>query len=242
MSDRFYSPASFRVGEFVLDGPEAHHLATVRRFVPGDVVILFNGDGNDYPAEIIATDRKRTVLNLLPPRAISRELPFRLEVVAAMPKGDRGDFLVEKLTELGVTGLTPLLAGRSVVQPKDARLENLRHAVIEASKQCGRNVLMRVAAPASWARMGGDPQLPTVKVFLHPPPAGVPTRRLLDLPIDAIRSGGVVFAVGPEGGFTEDEVATAEAGGWVRMSLGTRVLRVETAAIAAVAGIVPLVS
>jgi len=235
MSDRFYTPDSLAPGEYVLAGPEAHHLATVRRFAPGDRVVLFNGDGHDYPAEVVTADRKRAVLAVLCAAPADRELGFRLEVAAALPKGDRGDFLVEKLTELGVTRLTPLVTTRTIVRPKEARLDTLHQAVIETSKQCGRNVLMPVAPLTRWAECVAAPDQPAVRVLLHPPAPGAAARTLADLPADAIRVGGVVFAVGPEGGLTDDEVAAAEARGWVRASLGPRVLRVETAALAAAA-------
>jgi 16S rRNA (uracil1498-N3)-methyltransferase len=235
MSDRFYTPDALAPGEYVLSGPEAHHLTTVRRFAPGDRVVLFNGDGHDYPTEVVAADRKRAVLTVLAATPTDRELGFRLEIAAAMPKGDRGDFLVEKLTELGATRFTPLQTARTIVQPKEARLDKLTTAVIEASKQCGRNVLMRVGKLTPWADFAAAPDLPAVRVVLHPPPAGSGPRALDRLPVDAIRTGGVVFAVGPEGGLTDAEVATAEANGWVRVSLGPRVLRVETAAVAAAA-------
>src|SRR5213076_1622658 len=97
MSDRFYTPDALAPGEYVLSGPEAHHLAAVRRFGPGDRVVLFNGDGRDHPAEVVAADRKRTLLNVSPAVVADREIPFPLDVAAALPKGDRGDYLVEKL-------------------------------------------------------------------------------------------------------------------------------------------------
>lgn len=232
MADRFYTPDPLAPGEYVLTGPEAHHLATVRRFGPGDRVVLFNGDGNDYPAEVVAADRKRCVLTVLAASPADQELPFRLEVAAAMPKGDRGDFLVEKLTELGATRLIPLHTTRTVVQPKDARLENLRHAVVEASKQCGRSVLMAVAPLTRWAELLAAADLPAVRVILHTGPGATPLGRL---DRDAVRAGGLIAAVGPEGGFTDDEAAAAEAAGWARVGLGPRVLRVETAALAVAA-------
>jgi 16S rRNA (uracil1498-N3)-methyltransferase len=229
MADRFYTPDPLPLGEYVLSGPEAHHLAAVRRFAPGDRVVLFNGDGQDYPAEVVAADRKRTVLNVLSAAPADRELPFPLELAAALPKGDRGDFLVEKLTELGVTRFIPLQTERTVVQPKEARLDKLQQAVIEASKQCGRSVLMRVGPLTRWAAFLAAPDLPPRRLLLHPPADGV-TRTLAAVMSDA---GGVVIAVGPEGGFSPAEVAVAEAAGWVRVGLGPRVLRVETAAVVA---------
>src|SRR6266545_5228098 len=143
MSDRFYTPDRLVPGEYVLAGSEAHHLATVRRFTAGDHVVLFNGDGNDYCAEVVTANRKQAVVNIVQVNATNRELACRVEIGAAMPKGDRGDFLIEKLVELGVAQFTPLLTERTIVQPREARLEKLQHAVIEASKQSGRNVLMK---------------------------------------------------------------------------------------------------
>jgi 16S rRNA (uracil1498-N3)-methyltransferase len=229
VADRFYTPEPLAPGEFVLTGPEAHHLAAVRRFGPGDRVVLFNGDGRDHPAEVASADRKRTLLNIFPAVAADRELPIPVHVAAALPKGDRGDFLVEKLTELGVTRLTPLQTERGVVQPREARLEKLQHAVIEASKQCGRNVLMHVAPLTRWAAFLTSPELPALRLLLHPP---TEARALAEFEPGA---DGVVVAVGPEGGFAPAEVAAAEAAGWVRVGLGPRVLRVETAAVAAAA-------
>lgn len=232
MSDRFFAPGELSPGEYVLGGPEAHHLATVRRIGPGDRVVLFNGDGNEYPAEVLSTDRKRVVLTVLGSDPVSRELGFRLEVAAALPKSDRGDFLVEKLTELGVTRFTPLQTVRTVVQPKDSRLDKLQHGVVEASKQCGRNTLMQIAPLTRWASFATDPGLPPLRLMLHTEGAGTPSG---GLPLDEIRSVGVVFAIGPEGGFDEGEVAAAMAAGWRLLGLGPRVLRVETAAIAVAA-------
>jgi 16S rRNA (uracil1498-N3)-methyltransferase len=229
MADRFYTPGPLTPGEFILEGPEAHHLATVRRITAGARVVLFCGDGLDYPAELVAADRKRAVLNVLPPVAVNRELGFRLEIAAALPKGDRGDFLVEKLTELGATRLIPLQTQRTVVLPKGNRLANLRRAVIEASKQCGRNVLMEIDRLQTWPEVVASPDLPTVRVILHP---GQEHAAVASFDAGAVGSGGVALAIGPEGGFSDEEIDEAERNGWMKVSLGPRILRVETAAIA----------
>ena len=225
MAERFYTPDALVEGEYVLTGPEAHHLATVRRFAPGDRVTLFNGDGCDYPAEVVSLGKKSAVLNVFAPIAVDREPVFPLVVASALPKGDRADFLIEKLTELGVTRFVPLITTRSVVVPKDNVTEKLSRAVIEASKQCGRNRLMAVDPTHKWEAFLSRTDLPDSRVVLHTGP-GLPT-----LP----NQGGVVVAIGPEGGFTDEEIAKAVAAGWIAASLGPRVLRVETAAIAAAA-------
>jgi 16S rRNA (uracil1498-N3)-methyltransferase len=222
MADRFYTNSALSPGPVVLQGPEAHHLATVRRFRPGDIVVLFNGDGNEYAAEILNAGRKNVSLQVLRVEQPRRELDFRLEVAAPLPKGDRGDFLIEKLTELGVTDFVPLQTDRSVVHPRDTKLERLQRTVIEASKQCGRNVLMQIHQLVVWNDYCRRDSQAESRLLAHPA-AGA---SIID------RMGNVCVAVGPEGGFTDDEVGIARSAGWRLVSLGPRVLRVETAALA----------
>ena len=223
MADRFYTNSALDLGNVVLQGSEVHHLATVRRIRAGDRVVLFNGDGREYPARIEAIERKQVVLVVLTIETPNRELPFRLELAAPMPKGDRGDFLVEKLTELGVTDLVPLRTERSVVHPRETKLDRLQRAVIEASKQCGRNVLMRIHELTNWESYSVRADLPKVRLMAQP--GGEPMSRF-----DS--NAGMCCAVGPEGGFSVAEVELATQAGWRAVELGPRILRVETAAIA----------
>jgi 16S rRNA (uracil1498-N3)-methyltransferase len=220
VSDRFFFDGPLGPGTVLLEGPEAHHLAAVRRFATGDVVTLFNGDGHEYLARVTEVGKKQVTLDVTGVESPSRELGFDLHIASALPKADRGDFLIEKLTELGVTEFTPLVTERGVVKADAAKGDKLRRAVIEASKQCGRNVLMRVHPPAKW-------------LDWCPRQTG---RRLLADPSGRASAGagnGVIVAVGPEGGFTENEMKVAVAAGWEVISLGPGTLRVETAAVAA---------
>ena len=222
MSDRFYTPHPLAVGDITLDGPEAHHLSTVRRYEPGDAVTLFNGDGLEYPADVVAVDRKRATLRVTAVLALDREAPVRVTVASALPKGDRADYLVEKLTEVGVAHFVPLVTVRSVVVPKAGTVEKLARVVIEASKQCGRNRLMTVGPPTTWrdflARRDG------VQLVLHTTDGATQRGDFAD---------GVTLAVGPEGGFAAEEIAAAIEAGRAVLSLGPRVMRVETAAVVA---------
>jgi 16S rRNA (uracil1498-N3)-methyltransferase len=233
MADRFYTDQPLGPGEVTVDGPEAHHLVAVRRFGPGDRVTLFNGDGREYPAEVVAAGKRSAVLRVTGAVEADRELGFELVVGSALPKGDRADYLVEKLTELGATRFVPLVTARSVVQPKEAKVEKFARAVIEGSKQCGRNRLMAVDPPRAWATFIGRADLPTTRLVLHTDPSAATSS-----PTDFDRPmvcRGLAVAVGPEGGLTSDEVAEAVVAGWRAVSLGRRVLRVETAATAVTA-------
>jgi 16S rRNA (uracil1498-N3)-methyltransferase len=239
MAERFYVNCPLAVGPVVVEGPEAHHLAGVCRVRPGDQVCLFNGDGHEYPARVLTAQRRRITLEVIAHAAPARELPFAVEVAASLPRGDRAQFLLEKLTELGVASFVPLQTQRSVVHPREAKLEKLQRYVIEASKQCGRNVLLQVQPLVDWETYCRLGNLPTLKILAHPKRStnaeetaqvrnytGVEERSaLLDPRL------GATLAVGPEGGFTPEEVASAQAAGWRVLDLGPRILRVETAAL-----------
>ncbi|MFO0809505.1 MAG: RsmE family RNA methyltransferase [Gemmataceae bacterium] len=218
MADRFYVNLPLGLGLVELDGPEAHHLATVLRARPGTPICLFNGDGADYLASVVDVQKRRVLVEVTNQAKPARERLHRLEVAAPLPKGDRGDFLVEKLTELGVTQFVPLRTRRSVVHP--TKLDRLERSVIEASKQCGRNVLMTIAPLVEWETYVRSADLPALRLVAHFGGATVPAE-----------SADAVVAVGPEGGFTSEEIEAALAAGWSAVSLGPRVLRIETAAL-----------
>jgi 16S rRNA (uracil1498-N3)-methyltransferase len=222
MSERYYvnSPIADQV---ILQGAEARHLAVVCRLRPGDAVYLFNGDGNEYRAEIAFADKKRVELNVTERTSPARELPFSLEVASPLPKGDRGQFLIEKLTELGVTSFTPLRTARSVVHPSEGRTEKLERYVIEASKQCGRNVLMRISPLQAVEEYLRRTELPSTRLMADP------SGQALGIP-PVMRDAAI--AIGPEGGFTSEELEAARSNGWQIVSFGPRILRVETAALA----------
>ena len=222
MADRFHVNCALAPGPVELDGPEAHHLATVCRLRPGDLVYLFNGDGHEYPAEVTQLTRRTVSLRVLRVESPERELGFRLEVAAPLPKGDRAQFLIEKLTELGVTRFVPLMTTRSVVEPREAKREKLERYVIEASKQCRRNVLMQIEPPSDWDAYCRRETLPPLRILAHPGGAGLGS---------LVGGTDGAVAIGPEGGFTDDEVVSARAAGWQVVGLGRRILRVETAAL-----------
>jgi 16S rRNA (uracil1498-N3)-methyltransferase len=226
MSERFFVDGDLALGTVVIEGPEAHHLATVCRSTPGDRLVLFNGDGREYGARVVNAERRRVTVHVDLVEQPARELPFSLEVAVPLPKGDRAEFLVEKLTELGVTRLVPLATERSVVHPREGRLDKLRRQAIEASKQCGRNVLMRIEPLTSWTTYCQKQDLPALRILAH---AGA-TAALPIAPAVA-PADPVALAVGPEGGFREDEIAVAENAGWRLVDLGPRILRIETAAL-----------
>jgi 16S rRNA (uracil1498-N3)-methyltransferase len=221
MSDRFYVNSPLAPGPLVLQGPEAHHLGAVRRICPGDPICLFNGDGREYLAEVRSCGHRAVTVEILSAESPNRELGYRLEVATPLPKGDRGQFLVEKLTELGVTTFVPLQTRRSIVHAAEGRSSRWERYVIEASKQCGRNVLMQIAPSSSWSSYCRRDDLPRLRILAHPGGAAS---------VD-FAGKACALAVGPEGGFDDAEVEEARAAGWQVIGLGDRIMRIETAAI-----------
>jgi 16S rRNA (uracil1498-N3)-methyltransferase len=227
MSRRFFVDLPVDSDAATLTGPEAHHLVNVMRGQVGDRVALFDGSGFEFDAEITDVGRSTIELKIVDRREVDRELALRLTVGVAIPKGDRQRWLIEKLVELGVTKLVPLVTSRSVVQPSGKALDRLRRAVIEASKQCGRNRLMEIAEANRITDYLSSVPGNTIALFAHPAEDIAPAPRTI--PSDGC---DVMIAVGPEGGFTDDEVALAGQHDWRSVSFGPRILRTETAAVA----------
>lgn len=227
MSDRFFSAAPITADRVTIDGPEAHHLINVMRAKVGDAVTLFDDCGAEFDAEVAACRRTEVELRILARREVNRELPFELLVGISLPKGDRQKWLVEKLTELGVTTLVPLVTTRGVAQPTENALERLQRSVIEAAKQCGRNRLMQIAQPQAWGDFIGYAQnTSAARRLLAHPNGDTLNASNLSVPQETL------IAIGPEGGFSDNEAAAALVAGWQSVNLGPRILRVETAAVA----------
>lgn len=227
MTDRYFVETPISGRQAVLSGPEAHHLIHVMRAKRGTAVVLFDGSGAEFAAEVEQVDRREVALAILRRDEVDRELPLEVTLGVAMPKGDRQRWLIEKAVELGVARVVPLRTARSVAQPVRQALDRLRRAVIEASKQCGRNRLMQVAQPRDWPDFVAETSDVPLRLLAHPTGG----EGLADVLPRADRPGGVLAAVGPEGGFTEEEVSLAMTAGWRSIDLGPRTLRVETAAI-----------
>ena len=226
MSQRYFSEQPLQIGaEARLADSEAHHFLHVMRGGVGDRVTLFDGTGREFEAEVVEKSRRDVTLALHAGQEVDREPAVELTLGVALPKGDRQKVLVEKLTELGVARLVPLATERSVAAPKASGLEKLRRAVIEASKQCGRNRLMKIDEPVALTEFLQETQA-DARWIAHPYESGQP---------QTLTGGTCAVAIGPEGGFSDQEVAAATAAGWAGVSFGKSILRIETAAIAAAA-------
>jgi 16S rRNA (uracil1498-N3)-methyltransferase len=220
------------------------HLAKVLRARSGDELIVFNGDGREFTAVIEAVRSSRVSASIGAARTIDRESPFVLTLVQCVPRGDRMDFIVQKATELGVGCVAPVLSRRSVVRLDDAQAASKqahwRAVAVSACEQCGRNRLPTVEAPQPLLNYLGatSPQQAPglLRLVLEPERAAeaAPWTEFLDNHA-AEKITGAIIAIGPEGGFAPEELDAFRLSGFSRLGLGPRVLRTETAAIAAIA-------
>ena len=231
MTPRFYVDAPLRAGgTSMLSENSAHHAIHVLRLRTGDEVTLFNGRGGEFAARIAAADRLRISVDVLQHRAVDREAPLRITLVQAVSAGEKMDSTVRKAVELGVAAIQPVLSTRSVAKPKGERAESRREhwqkIVIAACEQCGRNRIPEVhpLVAVSDYRAGDG-----AKLLLSP-------RSELSL---SKAEGGeqYIVAAGPEAGFAAEEEAALAAQGFVPVKIGARVLRTETAALAALAAL-----
>ena len=235
---RFYSPETLSAGACVaLSENAARHAVRVLRLREGDALILFDGRGGEYPARIVRAGRDDVVAELLAWRDCECESPLAITLAQALQAGEKMDLTVQKAVELGVQRVVPVASQRSVVRLEGERarrrVEHWRAVAASACEQCGRNRIPEISA------------LESLRQWLARPVDGDVLRLLLD-PRSSntlqtlTRPGGgqrVELLIGPEGGLAPEEEAMAVAAGFVGVRLGPRVLRTETAGLAALAAI-----
>jgi 16S rRNA (uracil1498-N3)-methyltransferase len=231
---RFYVDAPLRAGDAcALSKEAAHHAAHVLRIRAGDDITLFNGRGGEYAARVAAIDRLQVKVELLKHLEVERESPLRMILVQGVSAGERMDFTIRKAVELGVAEVRPVLAAASVARPKGERAA-ARHAhwqkiAIAACEQSGRNRVPVVQALV--AAVDYEDQSEGLKILLSP------RAELRFSQACKEASERVTLAAGPEAGFNAEEEAAFLGAGFVPVSLGPRILRTETAALAALAAL-----
>jgi 16S rRNA (uracil1498-N3)-methyltransferase len=232
---RFYCPQPLAVGA-TIDLPEAvaHHLHVVRQQA-GAELVLFNGAGGQYRARLADIGKKRASATLVAFEPVEVELPYAVTLAQALPEASKMDWIIEKAVELGVAAVEPLAAQRCVVRLSGERAEkrqaHWQGVIVAASEQSGRNRLAQLAPVADFARWVALPA--AAPRILLSPRAG---ESLADW-ARARPPQAVTLMVGPEGGFAPAEEEAALAHGALALSMGPRVLRTETAALAALAAL-----
>lgn len=220
-----------------LDLPEdiANHLVRVMRLASGDACILFNGDGHDYHAQLIEVGKRNARVRIESATAVDNESPLSITLLQGIARGEKMDLILQKSTELGVAALVPVNSERSEVRLQgeraSKRLAHWNNVVASACGQSGRALIPPVSAPANLAQACAE--LPADSLRLCLDPRG--QWRLDTLP--AVGAGGIVVAIGPEGGWSPRDLQVLTEAGFSGLQLGPRVLRTETAGLAALAAL-----
>lgn len=266
MTQRYFVDAELASDQTMsISGSEAHHLLNVMRARQGDPVQLFNGKGFQAQAHVIKLERRSVTVAVDTTTYCDKRPEQRILVAAAMPKGDRFRFLLEKLTELGATAWVPLESQHAVNVLTPSLLKKAHQWVIDACKQCTRNHLLELRAPAPLPQLLDETaHVPIRQILAAPqdepstnndnpttagsgsrePSASLPANPALasvEVPSKSTGSNAVspwefdhLVIIGPEGGFSETEFEQACHAGCVPLRIGQSVLRIETAAVAAV--------
>lgn len=232
---RFYCPLPLSIGA-ALTLPEniSHHIHVLRLGV-GEAITLFNGEGGEYTATLTHLDRKRSAAEVkaFSPREV--ELPYSVTLAQALPEGSKMDWIVEKAVELGAAAIQPIAAQRCVTRlaPDRAakKMEHWQGIIASAAEQSGRNRLTHLAEPASLRDWVGRQNL-HLRILLSPRATQSLSEWARHHPPQC-----VALLIGPEGGLTVDEEDLAIQHGMLPLSMGTRVLRTETAGLAALAAL-----
>lgn len=227
---RFYTSHKLLVGkECSLDAQTSHHICSVLRMKQQAKLVLFNGTGGEYQAELRSPHKSKAIVYIHTHAEVEHESNLRITLAQCISKGTRMDYAIQKSIELGVHRITPLIAQYNAVKLDNSRLEK-KHAhwegiAISACEQSGRNRIPKIdrcQRLATWITS----ELPNCRIILDPN-ASTPLKATL------CKEQELVFLIGPEGGLAEAETELARQHGFVGIKLGPRTLRTETACVAA---------
>ena len=229
---RVYVETPVSIGKrLTVEGSAANHIMRVLRLRSGDALTVFDGSGAEFGARIEEFRKDAVIVSVDEHRTVDRESPLSLTLAQGISRGERMDWIIQKATELGATRIVPVFTKRSVVRLDDKqakrKLQHWRAITIAACEQCGRNRLPDLVTPVDFFDVLPETFTPnSTRILLSP---------YAEQRIDDLRElqGGVTVLIGPEGGLDEVEQETAIAAGFKSVRMGPRVLRTETAAIAA---------
>ena len=232
---RFFCDTDLVAGmETDLPQAVARHLMVLRLAVGGKVT-LFNGKGGEYEAELLSLSKNGASVKIVAHHPIERELPYHIVLAQGLPEAGKMDWIIEKAVELGVSAIQPIAAERSVGRLQgdrvEKRLDRWRSVVVAASQQCGRNTLTEILPPQPLEQVIRNSNGTTCILFSPRATQTLPAWAKQQKPHD------IMVLIGPEGGFSPAEEQQAVASGVVFLSMGDRILRTETAGLAAVSAI-----
>jgi 16S rRNA (uracil1498-N3)-methyltransferase len=255
----FLPPQKLTSDQITIDDENARYLSIVLRVKPGEIITIFDGLGHRYICRILQIHKKEVVVEMIKKEPYSAESPVSISLAQGLPKSDKMDLIVQKSTELGVSKIFPIITERSQIKHTE-KVERWRKIALSASQQCGREKITEIDEPVSFEEfLKNTPLTPLDRGEQFPPlkkglgssccealqrEAGgflniifseeqkeINLKKVLN---DFKASKNIVLIIGPEGGFSGKEISAAVEKGFIEASLGPRVLRTETAPIAAI--------
>ena len=218
----------------VLPEVTANHLARVLRLREGDACVLFNGDGQDHDGRIASIGKREVVVELQASRAVDNESPLRVTLLQGVARGEKMDLILQKATELGVAAIMPVMAERTEVkldaERAEKRVAHWRSVIASACEQSGRARLPALSAPTPLNEAARGIADDAIRLTLDP-------NGDVSLATVQVTTGAVVVAIGPEGGWSPRDREILSAAGFTGLRLGPRILRTETAGLAAIAAL-----
>jgi len=241
MHARFYHPMEIAIGQIIeLSDENKHHAARVLRLKTGDAITLFNGNGGEFSAHIENISKSSTTVLIDTYHEIECESPLHIELAQAICVNEKMDWIIQKAVELGVTCIQPITTTRSIVHLSDERsskrLQHWQKIIVSACEQCGRNHLPQILPLISlpeWLSQKKTAQSAHDLYFML---STTTTKGLKDIPKPPA-SANLALVIGPEGGFTPEEEIAILHTGFIPLRLGKRILRTESAALAAIAAL-----
>jgi len=219
--------------------PEAasNHLSRVLRLAVGDECLLFNGDGHDYAARLVSAQKRSSDVEILACTAVANESPLAITLAQGIARGEKMDLILQKATELGVACIVPIITERTEVklegERSDKKKQHWQGVIAAACEQSGRARLPSLDEPTTLARYAAA-ETANIKLVLDPEGE----LSLSDLQISSTPpQPNVALVIGPEGGLSERDLAALRAGGFRGVRIGPRILRTETAGLAAIAAL-----
>jgi len=229
---RIFTDSPLAVGsQCQLDDNAANHVGRVLRMQAGQALLLFNGDGHDYHATITEAGKKHVLVAVTEAAENETESPLRVVLAQTLSKGDRMDYAVQKAVEMGVSEIVPLTTERCDVKLKgdreDKRLRHWQQVAISAAEQCGRARVPEIQPVMTVQQWLEHARACDLRLVLH---------HRTEQSLNTLeKPSSIALMIGPEGGLTAEEIALAESHGFLPVALGPRVLRTETAPVAAIA-------
>ncbi|HIJ79951.1 MAG: 16S rRNA (uracil(1498)-N(3))-methyltransferase [Desulfobulbaceae bacterium] len=229
----FIDPACFTGNSAILTGPEAHHLRSVLRLAPGELITLFDGSGNRFSARIDKISKK-DILTTIIEKSRDQPTPVALHLGQSVLKGQKMELVAQKATELGIESIHPFLSEHGANKSQqDKKIDRWQRITMEACKQCNRAGLPRIYPVINFEELLADHPPCDLKLIFWEKESEQSLTGLFAKQQQPLTS--VMIVIGPEGGFSNVEIDNARKAGFIPVSMGTRVLRAETAAITATA-------